>query len=87
MIGVFSGYKLTFSSLHFDKTLGKVLFILVFLIMIYLDYIRYKHQFKKLLDKYKNSPCNNWFKIWMVGALIMILFLSPILWNELYKLF
>lgn len=87
MLDIFSGNKLSFSSLHFDKTLGKVLIILIFAIMMYLDYKRYKNKYKELLDKYKNSPCNDWFKIWMVGALIMILFLSPILWNEMYKLF
>lgn len=87
MLDIFFGSRLTFSTLHFNKTLGKVLFILAFLILMYLDYKRYKHQYQKLLDNYKNSPCNNWFKIWMVGALIMILFLSPILWNEIYKLF
>lgn len=86
MLGIFSGGKLTFSNLHFDKTFGKVLFVLAFIIMMFLDYKRYKNKYQKLLDMYKNRPCNNWFKIWMVGALIMILFLSPILWNELYKL-
>ena len=87
MLDIFSGGRLSVSNLQVNKTLLKLVFVLAFISMMFLDYKRYKKKHKEFLAKYKNSSSNRWFKIWMVGALIVILFLSPILWNEIFKLF
>lgn len=86
MIDVFSGGKISISNININHTGGSIVFILGFIILINFDYSRYKIIHKNLLDKHKNNPCNKWFKIWMVAFMILALFLSPILWKEIYKL-
>ena len=87
MLDVFSGDKWSISNLQVNKILLKLVFVLAFILITFLDYRRYKKKHKEFLAKYKNSASNKWFRVWMVGALIAILFLSPILWNEIFKLF
>ena len=84
---VFSGSKLAILNLNYNRTGGSVVFILAFIALINYDYMRFKRIHRKILNKHKKNPCNRWFKIWMVAALILLLLLSPVLWRELYKMF
>lgn len=87
MLDIFSGGRLSILNLHFNHTGGSVVFILAFIALINYDYMRFKRIHRQILNKHKKKPCNRWFKIWMVAALIIIILLSPVLWRELYKLF
>lgn len=73
-----------------DLTNNKIIVIIISLTILILLFLFNCHRYRKLhssiVSKYKNRPTNQWFKIWMIGALMMILLLSPILWNELHKL-
>lgn len=84
---VFSGSKLAIFNLNYNHTGGSVVFILAFIALINYDYMRFKRIHRQILNKHNNNPCNKWFKIWMVAALIIMLLLSPVLWRELYKMF
>ena len=87
MLHVFSGGVLSVSRLSCNQTGGKVVFILAFIVLINFDYSRYKRIHPKLLDKYKKNPCNKWFRMWMVAALLACLLISPLLWRFLYSCF
>ena len=53
---------------------------------IYLfDYHRYKNRDEEIIDKYKNSKANKWFKLWMLFILIWLLFLLPFLVSAFIK--
>lgn len=86
-LDVFSEGKISISKLHINHTGGSIVFLLFFIILINFDYTRYKMKHQQLIEKYKINRCNKWFKVWMIAALIIFLFCSPLLWMEIYKLF
>ena len=63
--------------------------IIISLVAVVLLFLFNRNRYRRkdlIVGKYEKYPANQWFKIWMVAALMMLLLLSPILWNELHKL-
>ena len=70
-----------------NKAIAIIVSFVVIVSLFLFNRNRYRRKHNYIVSKYEKHPANRWFKIWMVAALMMLLLLSPILWNELHKLF
>ena len=85
-IDIFLDKVLLTSVFHGNKILVTVVSIAILLVIFLSNRYHYRHKLETIISKYKKCPGNKWFKIWMIAAIMMVLLLSPILWNEIYKL-
>jgi len=86
MLDIFSGKKITNTNFIKNNYIIICIIIILIILIIYKINILYFNKNKeKIIKKYKNTKYHKGF-MFIIGALILILFLSPILWNEIYKL-
>ena len=86
-IDIFTDKALLFYVLHGNKTLAIIISLVTMVSLLLVNLYHYRHKYNAIVKKCKNKAANKWFKIWMIAALMMVLLASPVLWNELYKLF
>lgn len=86
-IDIFTNKVLLDTVLDGNKMIAIAISLLVIVSLFLFNRNRYRRRFADIVSKCKKCSRNRWFKIWMVAALMMLLLLSPILWNELHKLF
>jgi len=85
-IDIFTNKTLSDILLGGNKTLAIIISLVAVVLLFLFNRNRYRRKQDLIVGKYEKHPANQWFKIWMVAALMMLLLLSPILWNELHKL-
>ena len=85
-IDIFTNKTLSDILLGGNKTLAIIISLVAVVSLFLFNRNRYHRKHDLIVSKYEKHPPNRWFKIWMVAALMMLLLLSPILWNELHKL-
>lgn len=85
-IDIFSNKALLTSVFHDNKMLATVISIVILISLFLFNRYRYRHKLETIISKYSKCPGNKWFKIWMIAVIMMVLLLSPILWNEIHKL-
>lgn len=68
------------------KNLLKIGIVAFILLLDLINYLIYKHRYKKLLEKFKNHPFNRRFKIWMLYILGAGLFTLPFLYMAILKM-
>ena len=85
-IDIFSNKVLLTSVFHGNKMLATVISVVILISLFLFNRYRYRHKLETIISKYKKCPGNKWFKIWMIAVIMMVLLLSPILWNEIHKL-
>lgn len=86
MLDIFSGKRI--SNTDFIKNHHVIVYIIIVLIIfiIYkINLLYFNKNKEKIIKSYKNKKYKKGF-MFIMGVLIFILFLSPILWNEIYKL-
>ena len=84
-IDIFTNKTLSDILLGGNKTLAIIISLVSVVLLFLFNRNRYRRKQDLIVGKYEKHPANQWFKIWMVAALMMLLLLSPILWNELHK--
>lgn len=85
-IDIFTNKALSNILLGGNKMLAIFISLVAIVLLFLFNRNRYHRKHDIIVSKYEKHPANRWFKIWIVAALMMLLFLSPILWNELHKL-
>lgn len=85
-IDIFTNKALSNILLGGNKMLAIIISLVAVVLLFLFNRNRYRRKQDLIVGKYEKHPANQWFKIWMVAALMMLLLLSPILWNELHKL-
>ena len=85
-IDIFSNKVLLTSVFHGNKMLATFISVVILNSLFLFNRYRYRHKLETIISKYKKCPGNTWFKIWMIAVIMMVLLLSPILWNEIHKL-
>ena len=85
-IDIFTNKVLLDTILDGNKMIAIVISLAVIVSLFLFNRNRYRRKHDFIVSKCKKYPANRWFKIWMIAALMMLLLLSPILWNELHKL-
>ena len=85
-IDIFTNKTLSNILLGGNKMLAIIISLVAIVLLFLFNCNRYHRKHDIIVSKYEKHPANRWFKIWIVAALMMFLFLSPILWNELHKL-
>jgi hypothetical protein len=58
---------------------GKLYSILFFVVLQLTNYLYYKNRVKNYEARYTNHPMNQWFKMWMLYVVGLVLFFFPIL--------
>ena len=86
-IDIFTNKVLLDTVLDGNKMIAIAITLVAIVSLFLFNRNRYRCRFADIVSKCKKCPANRWFKIWMVASLMMLLLLSPILWNELHKLF
>lgn len=85
-IDIFTNKVFLDSLLGGNKAIAIIVSLMVIVSLFLFNRNRYRRKHNNIVSKYEKHPSNRWLKIWMVAALMMLLLLSPILWNELHKL-